>query len=136
MLKQLPHIAGKATRERKETATPLEGIGKFVGCDAVGCDPRDSSRIYIARARRHHESLGRGETHGGVNRATTCGGGHRGTAAQVANHESEGTYGTFQERCSTTRGPLAAEPVEAVAAQAPPFDPRCRERVARGGGFE
>ena len=124
MLKQFPHIAGKAARERQETAPPLEGIGKFVGCDAMGCDPRDSARIYIARARRHHEPLGRGEPHSGVNRATTCGGGHRGTAAQVADHESEGIDGTFQERGSTTRGPLATEPVEAVAPQAPLFDPR------------
>ena len=90
MLKQFPHMPGKAARERKETATPLKGIGKFVGCDAMGCDPRDGSRIYIARAPRHHESLGRGETHRGVHRATTPSGSDRGTVAQVANHTSIG----------------------------------------------
>ncbi len=66
MLQQLPHVAGKAARERKETAAKLEGIGEFVRRDAMGCDPRDSSRIHIARTRGHHESLGRCETHGGV----------------------------------------------------------------------
>jgi hypothetical protein len=54
MLKQLPHIAGEAARERKETAAPLKGIGKFLGSDAMGSKPRDRSRIYIARARRHY----------------------------------------------------------------------------------
>ena len=126
---QLAHIAGNATRECKETAPPFEGIGKLPRGNATGCDPRDGSRIYVTWARRHHEPLGRGETHSGVNRAPTRSGGHRGTTAQMANHKSQRIDRTFQERSGTTRGPLATDSVEAVAAQVPLFDPRVRQCV-------
>ncbi len=81
MLKQLPHITSEATRERKQTATALKSVGKFLGCDAMGCKPREGTRIDIAWARCHHKSFGRGETHGGIDRAATCSGGHGGSAA-------------------------------------------------------
>ena len=57
-----------AARQREETAPPLKGIGELNGCDTMGYDPCDGSRIHIARARRHHESFGWGEAHGGVDR--------------------------------------------------------------------
>ena len=136
MFQQLPHIAGQTTRERKQTAASLEGIGKRPGRNAMRCDPRDRSRIDIARARRHDESLGRRETHGGVNRETARSRGHRGTSTQMANHKSQRIDGTFQERRGTIRRPLATQPVEAIAAQLPVLDPRRRERVTRSGRFE
>jgi hypothetical protein len=69
----------------------------------MGREPRDGSRIYIAGPRRHDQSLGRGETHSGVDRAATRCGSHRGAAAQMANHQSQRTLGALQYRCSTSR---------------------------------
>ena len=102
MFQELTHIAGKTTRESKEAAPLLKGIGQLPGRNAVGCDPRDRSRIDVARPRRHHETFGWGESHRGVHRSPTRSSGRGGTTAQMANHESEGMRGTFQELCSTT----------------------------------
>ena len=39
MFQQLPHVAGETTRERKETAASLEGIGKLPGLNAMRLRP-------------------------------------------------------------------------------------------------
>ena len=124
-----PESARRPLRRSSASASSL-------GRNAMGCDPRDRTRIDIARARCHDEPLGRSETHGGVNRQTARSRSHRGTAAQMADHKFQRIDGTLQEHSGTTRGPLATESVETVAAQLPLLDPRRRERVPRGGRFE
>ena len=101
---------------------------------AMALHPKDQPGIDAARTGCHHESLHRGEPHGGVDRAPECHRGQRGPGAEVRGHQAKLLSTLTQQLAGPSAGPGVAEPVEAETSNVPPFSPFPGHCVSGGFG--
>ena len=129
-VEHLPHV-GRA-RQPEQARAVLQRIGDLVwGQALVLLQPRDQPGIDRPAAGGHDEPVEWGETHRGVDTAPVEHRGERRARPEVTGDDAVGAR--RQLRGSPSR-PRVGKPVEAVAAHAPEFTPRLRQRVGVGLG--
>src|SRR5207237_2335905 len=85
---QSSHLAALSRNAYKSCLMIEEMVKLLRGAGLVAQQVQQESRIKIAAARPHHDAAGRGESHGGFNRAAIHDGAHAGAIPQMRHHSS------------------------------------------------